>query len=486
MFPPRGDLAAGARGIVVWMRWRWGIGAAVAVSLGTASALAGEPAPSKPARLASPVVGTLSPAEIATRAGAAVVMIRAGDGFGSGFVAANGRVATSLHVISAGPPVTVVLPGGREIGDLTVVATDSDSDLAVLGVPGAIGPPLPLGDSDTARPGERVVAIGHPFGLDHTVSDGLLSAVRKLPQGLSLLQISAPISPGSSGGPLFNDRGEVIGVATLASIAGQNLNFCIPVNLLKPLLAAKGGTPVAAWKRPHARSSLRPGVERRPVSVLAGCPAPDLTTFRDRINEAISVGAPLYNEGQHEACYRVYDSTARELVRRGGHCPGAAQILDEGLTRADHAAEATPKAWALRDAFDALLDVVERREEGTAEVPPKPALPRPPPRNVPHHPVALLHDCSAEDVDKVRDTIQSAINVGAPLYNDGQFDACYRIYATTSEALQQTLAGCPGAKRALAAGLREAAKRADGVSKAWALRDAFDGLLDVIDRLATR
>jgi serine protease Do len=469
------------------MRWRWGIRlAGAAVWLGAVGALAGEPAPSKLPLAARPAIGPLSPAEIAAHAQPAVVTVRAGDGFGSGFVAGNGRVATSLHVISAGTPVIVVVPGGREVRDLTVVATDADSDLAVLGVPGAIGPPLPLGDSDAARPGDRVVAIGHPFGLDHTVSDGLLSAVRKLPAGLSLLQISAPISPGSSGGPLFNDRGEVIGVATLASVAGQNLNFCVPINLLKPLLAAKGGTPVAAWKRPHDRSGLRAGVERRPVSVLAGCAAPELATFRDRINEAISVGAPLYNQGQHEACYRVYDSTARELVRRGEHCPGAAHILDEGLARADRAAAATPKAWALRDAFDALLDVVERREEGAAEGPPRRILPHPPPRAVPHHPVALLRDCSDEDIDKLRDTIGSAINVGAPLYNDGQFDACFRIYATTSEALQQTLVGCPGAKRALAAGLHEAAGRSDAIAKAWALRDAFDGLLDVIARVALR
>src|SRR6185312_2075130 len=202
---------------------------------------------------------------------------------------------------------------------------------------------------------------------------------------------------------------------------------CVPVNLLKPLLAAKGGTPVAAWKRPRARSGLRPGVERRSVRTLAGCAAPDLAKFRDRINEAISVGAPLYNEGQHEACYRVYDSTARELVRRGGQCPGAAKILDEGLARADRAVDATPKAWALRDAFDSLLDVVERQEEGAHDEPPPHALPHPPPRAVPHHPVTLLRDCSDRDVDKLRDTIESAINVGAPLYNDGQFDACFHI-----------------------------------------------------------
>ena len=411
-------------------------------------------------------------------------MVRVAGGFGSGFVASKDRIATSLHVLSAGPPITIVLPSGREIRDLTVIATDAQSDLAVLGVPDLTSPPLSLGDSDSARPGDRVVAIGHPFGLDHTVSDGLLSAVRKLPGAISLLQISAPISPGSSGGPIFNDRGEVIGVATMASTAGQNLNFCVPVNLLKPLLSAKGGTPVAKWKPPSVASpGLRPGVQRRPVSVVEGCAPPDVTAFRDRIQEAIAVGAPLYNEGQHEACYRIYDSTARELVRRGS-CPGLAKILDEGLARADSAADATPKAWALRDAFDALVDVVDRRERRSGVQASEHPLPHPPPRAVPHHPVALLSDCGGDDVEKVRSTIGNAINVGAPLYNDGQFEACFRIYSTTSEALQHTLSGCAGVKKALAAGLREAAARGDSVQKAWALRDAFDGLVDVIARYA--
>jgi hypothetical protein len=457
--------------------------AAVAAWLGWVGAVAAEPAPP---RAAIPVATPLSPAQIAARAGASVVMVRAAGRLGSGFVAGTGRVATSLHVISGGSPIVIVLPDGREIGDLTVVAIDAESDLAVLGVPGLKTPPLPVGDSDAARPGDRVVAIGHPFGLDHTVSDGLLSAVRKLSEGLSLLQISAPISPGSSGGPLFNERGEVIGVATLASVAGQNLNFCVPVNLLKPLLSAKGGTPVAAWKPPAARSGLRPGVRRRPVTVLEGCAPPELAVFLDRIHHAIAVGAPLYNEGQHEACYRIYDSTARELVRRGGRCPGAAKILDEGLARADDAADSTPKAWALRDAFDALIDVVDRHERGSANEGSKRALPLPPPRAIPHHPVSVLRGCDDENVEKVRSTIGNAIEVGAPLYNDGQYDACFKIYATTSEALQRTLAGCVGAKSALAAGLREAATRRDAIGKAWALRDAFDGLLDVIARLADR
>src|SRR6201999_60661 len=95
-----------------------------------------------------------------------------------------------------------------------------------------------LGDSDKTRPGDSVVAIGNPLGLENTVSNGLISARRKFDEGVEVLQISAPIAPGSSGGPIFNDHGEVIGIATAILEEGQNLNFGMPVAYLAPMLKA--------------------------------------------------------------------------------------------------------------------------------------------------------------------------------------------------------------------------------------------------------
>src|SRR5665811_1225006 len=90
--------------------------------------------------------------------------------------------------------------------------------------------------SDAVRAGDSVLAIGHPLGLEDTVSNGLISAVRHVHANLDVLQVSAPIAPGSSGGPLFNDRGEVIGVATAFMNAGQNLNFGLPSKYVKELV----------------------------------------------------------------------------------------------------------------------------------------------------------------------------------------------------------------------------------------------------------
>ena len=136
--------------------------------------------------------------------------------------AGSRRTCTSS---SAVPRVIVTLRDGRELHVVEVLAASPDHDLALVRVEAHGLPALALGDSDAMRPGDPVVAIGNPMGLEDTVSNGLVSARRKVEGGLEVLQVSAPIAPGSSGGPVFNDRGEVIGVATAVVEGGQNLAF---------------------------------------------------------------------------------------------------------------------------------------------------------------------------------------------------------------------------------------------------------------------
>src|SRR5262249_30452450 len=110
-----------------------------------------------------------------------------------------------------------------------------EHDLAIVRVEAKGLPVLELGDSDQVRAGDPVVVIGHPLGLEDTVSNGLVSATRHVAKGLDILQISAPIAPGSSGGPLFDAHGRVIGVAAMILRGGQNLNFALPANYLRAL-----------------------------------------------------------------------------------------------------------------------------------------------------------------------------------------------------------------------------------------------------------
>jgi serine protease Do len=162
------------------------------------------------------------------------------SGTGSGFViSADGYVVTNNHVVENAQKITVVLHDGRELaGD--VVGRDPKTDLALLKVKvdGEL-PTAPLGDSDAIRVGDWVVAIGNPFGLDHTVTVGILSARgRNIDAGPydDFLQTDASINPGNSGGPLIDTNGRVIGINTAINAAGQGIGFAIPINLAKELL----------------------------------------------------------------------------------------------------------------------------------------------------------------------------------------------------------------------------------------------------------
>jgi len=297
-------------------------------------------------------------------------------GYGTGFVVgADGRIATNLHVIAFSETVKVRLLDGSEHPVTRVLAADPARDLAVIAIDKQDLAPLKLGDSDKVSAGDRVVAIGNPLGvLDYTVSDGLISSIRQLDPKVTLLQISAPISQGSSGGPLFNLYGEVIGVAVGIAQEGQNLNFGIPVNYLRPLTSGeRRGEPLAAFAaRMRAEATARVGVElrptvpRHPLSVLDGCTPEQLIAITKAISDAISVGAPVYNRGEHEACFVIYRKVAETFEADQEICKGVRDAFGQGLLKAEAADNFTSKAWHMRDTFDGLLHVIERKVEAEA------------------------------------------------------------------------------------------------------------------------
>ena len=151
-----------------------------------------------------------------------------GSGF---FLSKRGLVLTNYHVIRTGSSAVIKLPDGALFAVDGVLASDKERDVAVIKAHGNDFRPLPLGDSDRLQVGEEVVAIGNPLSLESTVSNGIVSAVRTIKaEGGTFLQTTAPISPGSSGGPLFNMAGEVVGITTSRIEGGENLNLAIPIN----------------------------------------------------------------------------------------------------------------------------------------------------------------------------------------------------------------------------------------------------------------
>jgi hypothetical protein len=153
-------------------------------------------------------------------------------GSGSGFVVSqDGFIVTNAHVIKGAYQLELKI-NGKAFNDATLVKNIQELDIAILKVNAQDLKPLYIGNSDGLSGGELIVALGNPMGFEQSVSSGIVSAVRTNRQ-MKVIQITAPLSPGSSGGPLLNEYGEVVGITTLASFfMAQNLNFAVPINYL--------------------------------------------------------------------------------------------------------------------------------------------------------------------------------------------------------------------------------------------------------------
>jgi serine protease Do len=187
--------------------------------------------------------------ELAATYGEGVVLVQTPAGLGSGFIInSRGYCITNYHVIERETRVAVTLyhrgSAGefirRRIDDVKIIALNPFLDLALLQIPPQ--PDMPfrpvyLSGEDEEKEGDEVFAIGNPLGLERSVSRGIVSTRNRSFQGLVYIQTTTQINPGNSGGPLFNARGEVVGVTNMKAIFGEGIGFAIPVSYLKHFLA---------------------------------------------------------------------------------------------------------------------------------------------------------------------------------------------------------------------------------------------------------
>lgn len=223
------------------------------------------------------------------------------QGTGSGFVLdTEGFILTNYHVVDNANRITIRFHNDPREYPATVVGTAAPLDLALLKVdaPQEKLKPLPLGDSTAVRVGQKAIAMGNPFGLEFTVTEGIVSAVRRNPNlvgdavGLqSLIQTDAAINPGNSGGPLLNSRGQVIGINTAiispsASFSGEAQNsgvgFAVPINTAKQFLPdMRAGKNLSSRDvRSQIPADVPPELANRP---RIGVTIADLTSYPERV-----------------------------------------------------------------------------------------------------------------------------------------------------------------------------------------------------------
>ena len=258
------------------------------------------------------------------------------QGEGSGFIIRkDGYILTNAHVVVGSDEVQVTLSDGKLFkGHL--VGLDQSTDVALIKVNAPFDlPVIPLGSSDKMKPGDWVMTIGNPFGLEFTVTVGIVSAKgRSLGASIydDFLQIDAPINPGNSGGPLINTRGEVVGINTLVLFQGQGLGFSLPIDLVKKLL------PQLKEKGRVIRSWL--GVVVREIT-LEIKEALNLLVDRGSLITEVVADSPAYEAGirRNDVIIEFDGHTiknSRELPMRIAHSPSGKKmpmkVVREGET----------------------------------------------------------------------------------------------------------------------------------------------------------
>jgi serine protease Do len=281
---------------------------------------------------------------------------RARRSLGSGFVIGpDGFVVTNNHVVEAAHSILVQLSDGREY-TAQVVGRDAATDVALLRLQGAPGdlPFVYLGDSDALEVGDWVVAIGNPFGLDHSVSHGMISAKERV-LGIGVfddfIQTDALINPGNSGGPLFNMRGEVVGVNTAIMSQGQGIGFAVPIDLVKELIPnlRENGRLARGWLGVNIVEA--PGAARAAVvsEVFRGSPA--FAAGLKPGDRVLAVnGRPVERFGQllRKVSFLAPGSKAILRVERGG------AVQELAVTLAERPAPRTLASLSEANRVDAL------------------------------------------------------------------------------------------------------------------------------------
>lgn len=246
---------------------------------------------------------------------------------GSGFFTAVDRVITNRHVIERSSRVEVHLMDGKKFPVKGVIAIDGEGDLALLQVdiPRHLVRPLPILNS-VPQEGESIVVIGNPFGLEGSVSNGIVSAVREISGYGKIIQITAPISAGSSGSPVVNMFGQVIGVATLQAAEGQSLNFAVPAERIFQLRT--GDVQTFNALAAETQKNKRAAAERLYSQGVAQLSRDDYTRALPFFEKAVEI-----DNGYPEAWYQA------------GFCYGLLSRHSEALKASKQAAKLRPE-WA--------------------------------------------------------------------------------------------------------------------------------------------
>ncbi|WP_338867566.1 serine protease [Myxococcus stipitatus] len=302
------------------------------------------------------------PRDALVQASPSLVLLEVDGRCASGFIATDqGHLVTSLHVVAGARLIHAVMADGTRAQVDHIAAMDDRRDLAVLRLP-APPPAPPLDVSPVSLPGEgdTVYVLRAMAGPAPEIRAQEVRAVQVLGDWLTLLELTRTLPDDASGSPVLDMRGAVVGVATAALANGRALGLVIPTRYVTPLLRTSSRAPLSALEAPRRRAGRVRQVPQHPLSLLEGATSDALESIATTLGHAINTGAPAYNRGDADGCYRLYARTAERLIDSCEAFPGAQHALRDGLRRCEALPDSDDRAWALRDTFDGLLDVIGR------------------------------------------------------------------------------------------------------------------------------
>jgi tetratricopeptide (TPR) repeat protein len=285
-------------------------------------------------------------------------------GQGSGFFVDAEHIITSRHVIEGGVRAEFRTSSGKVFAIDGVSADDSRADLASLSVrvPTGVAHPLPLAESPV-EVGETILAIGTPLGFELTVSNGIVSSRRTIPNVGAMLQITAPVSHGSSGGPVLNRRGEVVGITTSVIDEGQNLNFATPVEAVR---AMKKGASISLreWGR---RAQEHPAMEMVSPELAEVMRDPAQAAFLS--DYAFDRGRAYMENRNFDQAVQMFmtaaslQPTRADAYYQAGMCEVMMRHPDHAIVAFSHGVEAAPKHVSMWYQLGRMQVIVKKLKE---------------------------------------------------------------------------------------------------------------------------
>jgi serine protease Do len=292
-------------------------------------------------------------------AASAIVVLELERAYGLGFVAPNGRIVTNFHVVANEKVITAHFSDGRTLPVQAVCCIDLKRDLVVLDVGLLDATPVRPAGVKLAEEGQTIYVFGLVANEERVRwVEAVLGSAQTVGPGLSVYTLQGSVPPDASGGPLVGADGAVLGVVTMAESDEGLIALGVPWKHVQPLMPLNQQLSLASLERPRLGPSRQ--VPQHPLSLLDGSNLAGLEATTRAIAVAIREGAPAYNEGDVERCFRLYQKAAKQLIDSRTDCPGVQTALRDGLMRAGGMLDVDHQAWAMRDTFDGLLTVIEK------------------------------------------------------------------------------------------------------------------------------